>query len=123
MKKNIINFELSGCWFFHKVGLLSFFKDEDPDTQIVYVEKYDQHKKLVQLRYFSRHVDFECFNADGVDVIPLYTKNISHEFLGRNFVTERRLWFFVGNSNKINFNVSDLPTRLSLSGKQTNSGF
>ncbi|HEE9967834.1 TPA: CDP-glycerol glycerophosphotransferase family protein [Citrobacter freundii] len=122
-KKNIINFELSGCWFFHKVGLLSFFKDEDPDTQIVYVEKYDQHKKLVQLRYFSRHVDFECFNADGVDVIPLYTKNISHEFLGRNFVTERRLWFFVGNSNKINFNVSDLPTRLSLSGKQTNSGF
>lgn len=121
-KKTIINFELSGCWFFHKVGLISFFKDEDPDSQIVYLEKYDSYKKLVQIRYFSREIGFEQFTVDGHDVTPVFAKNISHEFLGHNLVIERRAWFCVDSGNKINFKLANIPTRLSLSGKQSTSG-
>lgn len=121
-KKTIINFELSGCWFFHKVGLISFFKNDDPDSQIIYIEKYDSYKKLVQLRYFSRKIGHEHFTVDGRDIIPVFAKNISHDFLGHELVIERRAWFNIGDGIKLNFKLGDVLTRLSLGGKQSTSG-
>lgn len=122
-KKTIIDFELAGCWFFYKIGMLSFFKNNCPDFQIVYVERYDSRKQLIQLRYFCDQVGLEQIVIDNNDVIPLYAKTIKHDFLDEKFIFERRLWVSVSNSNTISCQVSNLPTRLSTFGKQSQSPF
>ncbi|MDI7658897.1 CDP-glycerol glycerophosphotransferase family protein [Cronobacter universalis] len=121
-KDNIINFELAGAWFFHKVAMLSFFKNIQPDAQIVYIEKYDPYKHMVQLRYFTNPVGFEQITLDGADVIPAYAKTIRHDFLDETLILERRLWVSLNDAQQLNITVSQLPTRISLGGKQHKSG-
>ncbi len=121
-KNTIMNFELAGAWFFHKVAMLSFFKDLQPDAQIVYVEKYDPHKHMVQLRYFTRLVGLEQITLDSADAIPAYAKTIRHDFMDETLILERRLWVALGNAKNIKVSVSGLPTRISLGGKQHKDG-
>ncbi|WP_426712163.1 CDP-glycerol glycerophosphotransferase family protein [Cronobacter muytjensii] len=121
-KNTIMNFELAGAWFFHKVAMLSFFKGIQPDAQIVYVEKYDPHKHMAQLRYFTNPVGLEQVTLDGVDVIPAYAKTVRHDFMDETLILERRLWVALGDAQHINIAVSQLPTRVSLGGKQHKQG-
>lgn len=90
--KVIIQFGLAGCWFYHKVGMLSCFKKSEPPFQIVYVESYDKIKGLVQLRYFTGKHELEHITINDVDTIPVFIKNIKHTFISKDFVNERRLW-------------------------------
>lgn len=123
----IMEFELAGCWFYHKVALLGLFKEVEPNFQIAYVEAFDQAKGMVELRYFTRNVGFEAISIAGEDVIPCFAKNVGHEFLGGSFVTERRLWIPISpeqqesNAN-LNVIIGDIATRISLAGKQHHNG-
>ncbi|ALB53704.1 CDP-glycerol glycerophosphotransferase family protein [Cronobacter universalis] len=121
-KNTIMNFELAGAWFFQKVAMLSFFKGLQPDAQIVYVEKYDHYKHMVQLRYFTSTLNLEQILLDGKDIVPAYVKTIRHDFMDETLILERRLWVALGDAQQINISVSHLPTRLSLGGKQYKEG-
>lgn len=121
--KTIIEFGLAGSWFYHKVGMLAQFKEADPDFQIVYIEAYDLAKEMVQLRYFTRNEKIEIIEVNGVDRIPNYTKTVSHDFLSESFVKERRIWVNLSKKEKINVKISNIPTTLSLSGKQKKDGY
>lgn len=121
-KNLIIDFELAGSWFFHKIAMLSFFKHMQPDAQIVYIEKYDPYKHMIQLRYFTNPVGLEQITLDGTDIIPAYTKTIRHDFMDETLILERRLWVALGDAQQINISVSQLPTRVSLAGKQHKQG-
>lgn len=125
--ETIMEFELAGCWFYHKVALLGLFKQVDPPFQIVYVESFDKIKGMVKLRYFSRQVGLEVFNIGGVDVIPCFAKSMGHEFLGDSFVIERRIWVPFSpeqqTSNAIlKISIGDMVARISFAGKQHNNG-
>ncbi|EOL9051475.1 CDP-glycerol glycerophosphotransferase family protein [Cronobacter turicensis] len=121
-KSTIMNFELAGAWFFQKIAMLSFFKGLQPDAQIVYIEKYDPYKHMVQLRYFTHTPGLEQITMDGRDVIPAYAKTIRHDFMDETLLLERRLWVALGDAQQIIISVSQLPTRLSLGGKQYKDG-
>ncbi|EOV8976723.1 glycosyltransferase [Cronobacter turicensis] len=121
-KSTIMNFELAGAWFFQKIAMLSFFKGLQPDAQIVYIEKYDPYKHMVQLRYFTHTPGLEQINVDGRDVIPAYAKTIRHDFMEETLILERRLWVALGDAQQINVSVSQLTTRVSLAGKQHKQG-
>ncbi|MDE5602674.1 MAG: glycosyltransferase family 2 protein, partial [Helicobacter sp.] len=36
----ILEFNLAGCWWYHKIGILHCFKDEYPPFQIIYIEDF-----------------------------------------------------------------------------------
>lgn len=121
--ETILEFELAGCWFFHKVGMLGAFKQSAPPFQYVYVEDYDPAKSLVQLRYFTSVVGLEVFEIDGQDVIPAFSKTVRHDFLDRTFALERRIWLPIpaGSTHaKLKVEVSQVKTRLSLAKKMHN---
>lgn len=120
-EKTIIEFNLGGAWFFHKVGLLGLYKEKDPSFQIAYISKYDHHKKMVQLRYFIRQETFQSVCLDGIDTIPSYAKTISHTFIDDNFVLERRIWVYVGNAEKIALKIGNMNAKLSLGNNQNNN--
>ncbi|MCT9844902.1 CDP-glycerol glycerophosphotransferase family protein [Leclercia adecarboxylata ATCC 23216 = NBRC 102595] len=123
----IFEFELAGCWFYHKVALLGLYKGVNPPTQIVYVEAIDHVKSMVELRYFTKNVDLEQFSIGGVDVIPHYAKSIGHDFLGDSFVIERRIWICISKENQasnaaLRATIGDKAARITLAGKQYNNG-
>lgn len=125
--ETIMEFELAGCWFYHKVAFLGLFKKMDPPFQIVYVESLDKIKGMVKLRYFSRQIGLEIFNIGGMDVIPCFAKSMMHEFLGDSFVIERRVWVPISPEQQasnatLKVSIGDMVARISFAGKQHNNG-
>lgn len=123
----IMEFELAGCWFFHKVALLGLFKKVDPTLQIIYVEAFDPVKNMVELRYFTRDVGLEVFNVGEEDVIPSFAKSMEHEFLGDSFVIERRIWVPISpmqqtTNSTLKVSIGNMVARVSLAGKHYNNG-
>ena len=121
-KQSIMAFELAGCWFFYKLMLLGFFKNEKPNFQIAYVEKFDSVKKLVQIRYFTTELSLESFSLDGVDLIPFAEKSIQSNLMNRKFLVERRIWLKLEDNKNLTIKIDNLPTHISLGGKNYSSG-
>lgn len=125
--QTILEFELAGVWFYHKVGLLNCFKKEKPSFQIVYVEEYDSVKEQIKLVYYTDKVDFEKFLIDSQDVIPVHAKTACHDFLDRTFVLARHIWLpIAGNVDTailtIQVDKKHIQTRISFNGKQFING-
>ncbi len=125
--QTILEFELAGVWFYHKVGLLNCFKQEKPPFQIVYIEEFDSVKEQVKLVYYTDEVDFEQFLIDGKDVIPVYAKTACHDFLDRTIVLARHIWLpIAGNVDSgiltIQVGEREIQTRISFNGKQFTKG-
>lgn len=119
----IVNFELAGCWFYFKIGMLNCFKNEKTNFQIAYVEDYDQIKNQVLISYFTGEVSLESFEIDGFDQIPEYAKTIENDFVGQVFAYERRCWVTLPEgSKKLTLNIDGIASRLSFSGKQHKNG-
>jgi glycosyltransferase involved in cell wall biosynthesis/CDP-glycerol glycerophosphotransferase (TagB/SpsB family) len=121
-KKIIMEFELAGCWFFHKVGMLSALKGEQPDFQIVYVGSYDSSKKLLRLFYYTGDIALESFAVDGTDTIPSFTKTRKYDFLDNNFVFERTIWLPIPKTGVLSVSVNGSNARISLNKKHHTNG-
>ena len=114
----IMRFNLAGSWFYHKWIMLSFFKKTTPDTQILYVDKYDKAKELIRIRYFTDKVGLEEFIIDGIDSYPVYAKNTRHDIADEKIITERWLWIPVKKSETIRININCSEVFISVAGKQ-----
>ena len=121
-KENILKFNLAGCWFYHKIGMLTCFKKLHLDFQIVYIQAFDSRKNQVLLSYFCDKQNIEIISVNGQDTYPDYAKTIKHDFLHRNFVLERRLWIPLTKSGILKVDINNLPTQISFSGKNHKDG-
>src|SRR3546814_877726 len=74
----VLDFELGGLWFYHKVGILNALKGAKPPFQIVYVHAFDRVRNQVQLGYFCGETESEEFQIDGREVCPVYSKAAHH---------------------------------------------
>ncbi|EAJ5687334.1 glycosyltransferase, partial [Campylobacter lari] len=91
--ETILDFNLAGCWFFHKVGILNCFKNEKPPFQIAYIEDYDPYKEQILITYYTGDdKDIESIIVDGEEVYADYEKIVKYDFLDRVFCYQKRLW-------------------------------
>lgn len=115
----IMKFELGGSWFFHKAGLLSYFKSQSPNFQIVYINDIDEAKKQVQIRYFTHELGCEHIRINTEDSASLYSKVIKHDFLGDVFIYEIRAWVsFDSTKDLLDIKIDEKPTSISMGGEQ-----
>ncbi len=119
----IMEFNLVGIWFFHKVGMLGAFKKEKPTFQIVYINNIDREKKQILLSYFT-YFDVPCsFQLNGKDVIPKYEKTIKHSFINKLFAQETRSWIpFEDEESLLKVKLDNEDARITLKQKQHNKG-
>ncbi|MFK7985419.1 MAG: CDP-glycerol glycerophosphotransferase family protein [Sandaracinaceae bacterium] len=117
----IEKFNLAGCWFFHKAGMLALFKQTSPDTHHAYVRDYDRAKGLVQISYFFRGAPLlERFLVNGRDATPHFAKSRIHRFLEEVFVEERLCWVPVDETcAALEFELDGAPARLKILGSPT----
>lgn len=118
--QTILEFNLAGFWWFQKVGVLGFFKKEQPEKQIVYIESIDREKQNILLSYFTSFDCVDSIKIDGKDVSPIYTKSIINTFNERLFAYEKRYWVsYAGVNSDANLEVviDGRPSRISLKNK------
>ena len=116
--ETIMSFELSGIWFYQKLGLLKLYKNYTPDFNIVYIDEFDEIKNLVKIRYFTAEEnEAEQYRLDGKVAVPVFSKTRNHSFLGQFFLYERIVWLAIGDHMRMDINVGP-KTRISLRGKQ-----
>ncbi len=123
-QSEIERFNLAGCWFLHKVGMLGALKSLDPTFQIAYIKGYDIQSGLVELSYFSHEQDVLVrLLVDGVEVYPRYRKVRSYSMAGRHFVNEFRLWVPVPiNAQYFDIEIDRKATYITLDAKQRQGG-
>lgn len=125
--QTIIDFELAGVWFYHKVGLLNCFKNEKPPFQIVYIEEFDPIKEQIKLVYYTDEVGYEQFLIDDKDIIPAYAKTAHHDFLDRTFLMARYIWLPISdslNNSVLSIQIGEKNTKakITLNRKQFPNG-
>ncbi|WP_173938648.1 glycosyltransferase family A protein, partial [Campylobacter coli] len=97
----ILKFNFAGCWFFHKVGMLNCFKNEQPSMQIVYIEDYDPYTKQILLTYYTGDdKDTETIKIDNKIIQAEYKKITKHDFLGRVFCYQKSFWISIPQESK-----------------------
>lgn len=120
----ILKYSLAGCWFFHKVGILGYFKGAQPKFSICYIEAVDFHKKLACIKYFWHgEAPVERITVSSQEIFPVFSKSVRHEFLGDEFVCERRLWIPISDApESLAIYLNEQESRITLSGKQYATG-
>lgn len=121
-EKEIMSFNLAGCWFYHKIGAISFFKNKKSNVQFVYIDGFDSHKNLIKLKYYFLGDVYENIVLDGDSVIPVYTKVSRHDFIDDTFIKEKIVWVNICESKRINISIDDVNTFISLGGKNYKNG-
>lgn len=118
--QTILSFELGSCGFSRQVGMLGCFKKEAPETQVVYIEKFDANKKLLLVRYFTCKKSLEQFELNSEDIIPAYEKITSRKFLSRDFLLEKRMWLPIDNigNGLLSIKIDGKPTSINYFGKK-----
>ena len=77
---------------------MNCFKKEDPKiSPLIYIEKYDQYKDEILIRFFVPTECKEEFRIDNKDIIPTHIKWIRDTFVGRTFILQRLVWLPLKN--------------------------
>ncbi|EIQ3151157.1 CDP-glycerol glycerophosphotransferase family protein, partial [Campylobacter coli] len=119
--ETIINFDLAGCWFFYKVGILNCFKNEKPPFQIAYIEDYDPYKEQILITYYTGDdKDIESIRIDNEVIYADYEKIVKYDFLDRVFCYQKRLWVSIpiDIKGKLEFFIDGVKTRITFNKKQ-----
>uniref|UniRef100_UPI00372D16D1 CDP-glycerol:glycerophosphate glycerophosphotransferase n=1 Tax=Campylobacter lari TaxID=201 RepID=UPI00372D16D1 len=120
-KNTIMDFDLAGCWFFHKVGILNCFKNEKPPFQIAYIEDYDPCKEQILITYYTGDdKDIESIIVDEEEVYVDNEKIVKYDFLDRVFCYEKRLWVYIPKNakNKLEFLINGVESRITFNKKR-----
>ncbi|MCW0254459.1 CDP-glycerol:glycerophosphate glycerophosphotransferase [Campylobacter lari] len=124
--ETILNFDLAGCWFFHKVGILNCFKNEKPPFQIAYIEDYDPYKEQILITYYTGDdKDIESIRIDNEIIYADYEKIVKYDFLDRVFCYQKRLWVHIPKNAKdrLDFTIDKEQVRITFNGKKYQSLF
>ncbi|MCV3526875.1 bifunctional glycosyltransferase family 2 protein/CDP-glycerol:glycerophosphate glycerophosphotransferase [Campylobacter lari] len=119
--ETILDFNLAGCWFFHKVGILNCFKNEKPPFQIAYIEDYDPYKEQILITYYTGDdKDIESIIVDGEEVYADYEKIVKYDFLDRVFCYQKRLWVSLSKTfnGKLEIYINNIKARITFKRKQ-----
>ncbi|ECK2611924.1 glycosyltransferase [Campylobacter coli] len=123
-KNTIMEFNLAGCWFFHKIGILNCFKNEKPPFQIAYIEDYDLYKEQILLTYYTGDDEnIESIFVDGEEVYADYKKIVKYDFLDRVFCYQKRLWAHIPKNakDKLENFIDGEQSKISFNGKHYQS--
>ncbi|MDL0089933.1 CDP-glycerol glycerophosphotransferase family protein [Campylobacter gastrosuis] len=105
-KEVILNFNASGNTYFYKFGILNTFYSSDLPYRIAYIQDYDCIKEQICIQLYSNLAnDIVSIRFDGQEVYPDYEKTITHDFLGKPFALEYRIWVHVPKNAQKNLEI------------------
>ncbi|MBZ7993856.1 CDP-glycerol glycerophosphotransferase family protein, partial [Campylobacter sp. RM9333] len=101
----IEKFNIAGCDFYYKIGMLNCFKKEDSNFNICYIKKICNYKNEILLSFFTRNKNWNLkveFDNGNYEIIS--KKTIEHKFIDEIFIYENYVWIkysFLANNFKL----------------------
>lgn len=100
-EQQILRFGLADTWFFHKVGMLGYFKKAKPNSQICYIEEVDLAKKQILVAYYTHFDVLSQVMLDGQEIVPVHQKDTANYLNEELFVWEKRMWLPFDNEKQV----------------------
>lgn len=91
-KQTIMQFNLHGCSFFYKAGMINLFKNEEVNFTMVYVNKIDYSNNLIEIYFYAKDDVSMEYYINGKYSIPAFRKEKGYSFLDKTFINEYRIW-------------------------------
>lgn len=105
--------------FKHKIACSTFSTQKSDLLQTVQVVDYDQLKKRLLLKYFSRlTVPKLKVTVKGIDCRSCFPSQNVHSVLGQEYLTERQEWFEVAPNQHVEITLNGAPAHLKHSGQR-----
>ncbi|HEB9312612.1 TPA: CDP-glycerol glycerophosphotransferase family protein, partial [Campylobacter coli] len=99
--RNIKNFNLNAFDFFYKKGILSYFKNEDLNENIAFIESIDDKNDEILVKYYFNEIDHEVkILLDDEVAIIKHSKIRQYNLLDKVFLYEKRIWLKLENNAK-----------------------
>ena len=96
----IMNFELAGCLFYHKIAFISLYKQDPLTCQIVYIDKILKNKGIIYFHYYSyNHTSCNVYLDDTITK-GLLIKKEEISFMSEKFITRYDLQLHVDKGSK-----------------------
>lgn len=117
----IFNFTGINIWHYQRLGIMNCFKKNVKNIPYkLFIQKYDQFKDEILIRYFIEKEYLEEFILGNIDVIPCHSKWIKDSFLGRVFIYQRLVWLPLKNlkNSKLKCRINGKDAYLSCGGKE-----
>lgn len=118
----IMDFNLVGTWFFHRVLYINYFKNLKMPYQITYIDSIDRDNEQFNLYYFTSEdnpAENITWNGEKVDI--KYVKSRAYTLAGKTVMYERRFWISYKDQDPkdmFRFKIDGKDSRISLIGKQ-----
>ncbi|EAI3611885.1 capsular biosynthesis protein, partial [Campylobacter coli] len=98
---NIKNFNLNAFDFFYKKGILNYFKNEDLNENIAFIEDIDDKNNEILVKYYFNEIDHKVkILLDDEVVIIKHSKIRQYNLLDKVFLYEKRIWLKLKNNAK-----------------------
>lgn len=110
-------------WHYYKVGVLGFFKHQEPSRQIAYIEDFDEKYKEIKIRYFTYDLGEESFLFNDLAGTTRYEKTIEDKIADQVFVRQRIVWVSargISDETFLTVKINGLFTEIDLKGKKRN---
>ncbi|EFS3143549.1 glycosyltransferase [Campylobacter coli] len=99
---SIRNFNLKVFDFFYKKGILNYFKNEDLDENIAFIESIDDKNNEILIKYYFNDIDHKIkILLDNEAVIIKHSKTRQYDLFDKVFLYEKRIWLKLKNGAKI----------------------
>lgn len=122
-RETIIGFNLAGCWFFHKLGILYCMKGDEPNLTFAYIERASRSQRAVKLRVFSSRQEPDLkILIDGKETSPTHRKHLTHDFAGEFYCSELIVWVDLEETERIKVFIDGKNARITLNGKNRFDG-
>ena len=91
-------------------ALLHGYSAEPWHSEEIFLDKLDQDRQLVRLRYrFTGNPPTETVRLRGLPVTPVHAKTRSHTYFGERLLNERLLWVSAAGSIEVDLNGVRVP--------------
>lgn len=98
---NIKNFNFNAFDFFYKKGILNYFKNEDLNENIAFIEDIDDKNNEILVKYYFNEIDHKVkILLDDEVVIIKHSKIRQYNLLDKVFLYEKRIWLKLKNNAK-----------------------
>ncbi|MEL1099698.1 capsular biosynthesis protein, partial [Campylobacter jejuni] len=97
-----MSFNIEAHDFFYKKGILSYFKNEDLNQNLAFIESIDDKNDEILIKYYFSGINHERkILLNGKNAIIKHSKIRQYDLLDKVFLYEKRLWIKIDKSSKI----------------------
>ncbi len=110
--ETIGQFELAGCWWFYKVGLMGFLKGQELSSSMILLDRYDRELRQIRGRFFTYSKRIPQLIADGMPLELRHIKIKKNTFVGELFLYEYYFWIEIDRAKKLKASVDGKPASI-----------